>query len=49
VTDERGRDGDASDFQGEFTREARLSEEGVHPRMRLSQVPLRVGSQVREA
>jgi len=41
---QRGRDGGSPDFQRAFTREARLSEEGVHPRMRLSQVHFRLGS-----
>jgi len=46
---QRGQNGDSQrgqngDLQRAFTREARLSEEGVHPRMRLSQVHFRLGS-----
>jgi methionine sulfoxide reductase catalytic subunit len=44
MADERGPDKDSPDFQAAFTREARLREEGVHPRLRLSQVHLRLGS-----
>jgi hypothetical protein len=36
MTDQREHNGDPSDIQAAFTREARLSEEGAHPRMRLS-------------
>ena len=41
---QRGNGSGSPDFQRAFTREARLSEEGVHPRMRLSQVHFRLGS-----
>ena len=51
MADERGSNGDSSgpngdspDFEGAFEREARLSEEGTHPRLRLSQVHFRWGS-----
>ena len=44
MADQRGSDGDSPDFEGAFKREARLSEAGVHPRMRLSQVHFRLGS-----
>ena len=44
MTDQREHNGDSSDIQGAFTREARLSEEGAHPRLRLSQVYFRWGS-----
>jgi len=44
MADQPVHDGDSSDVQGAFTREALLSEEGVHPRMRLSQVHFRLGS-----
>jgi hypothetical protein len=31
MTDQREHNGDPSDIQAAFTREARLSEEGAHP------------------
>jgi len=44
MADQRGPDGDSPDFEGAFEREARLSEEGTHARMRLSEVHVRLGS-----
>ena len=44
MADERGSDGHSSDAERAFEDVARLSEEGLHPRMRLSQVHVRLGS-----
>jgi sulfoxide reductase catalytic subunit YedY len=41
---ENGHGGDSSEIQAEFEQEARLREEGIHPRLRLSQAQFRLGS-----
>lgn len=41
---ENGHGGDSSEIQADFEQEARLREEGIHPRMRLSQMQFRLGS-----
>ena len=44
MADRRGHDGDSSEVETAFARDTLLSEEGPHPRLRLSQVHFRLGS-----